>query len=162
MLEEVYAFVLLQNIWSERREIEQLKVNMYTPVQVITDVPVVTFCTREQILQLVKEVLRELSIFSAVGPDLISNRVLKRIAGTIAPALALLIERILQEGIWPTNWRDHWLIPIFKRGALSDAGNYRGIRLTSHISKVVEKVLKILLQPYLTSPLLIAEIQFVY
>ena len=43
----------------------------------------------------------------------------------------------------------HWVIPLFKRKSIYDPANYRGIHLTSQISKVAERVIACLAVPQL-------------
>ena len=48
---------------------------------------------------------------SALGPDLVPTRILKRCAKVLAPVLHVLILDILKFGEWPTTWREHWVVP---------------------------------------------------
>jgi len=45
-------------------------------------------------------------------------------------------------------WRLHHIVPIYKKGAPADPKNYRGVHLTSILSKVAERTLAHLLCPY--------------
>ena len=56
----------------------------------------------------------------------------------------------------------HWIVPIFKRGTVFRAGKYRGVHLTAQISKVVERLVKTLLDPYLERTLAYGVNQFAY
>ena len=47
---------------------------------------------------------------SALGPDLVPTRILKRCAKVLAPVLHLLILEILKFGEWPSIWREHWVV----------------------------------------------------
>ena len=75
------------------------------------------------------------------GSDRLAARILRELAGVLALPLTILCRRILYEAFWPTRWRVHLVIPIYKKAAVSDAGNYRGIHLTSIVSKCVERVI---------------------
>ena len=86
---------------------------------------------------------------SALGPDLVPTRILKRCAKVLAPILHLLLLAILTFGEWPTLWMEHWVVPLFKRKSVFDTENYRGIHLTSQISKVAERVIAFLFVPQL-------------
>jgi len=46
------------------------------------------------------------------------------------------------EAIVPRDWKLANVAPIFKGGSRKDPGNYRPVSLTSHISKIFEKILK--------------------
>ena len=77
----------------------------------------------------------------ACGPDGIPSKVLFKCRKDLAPIIARLIRKMLTDRCWPSNWRLHWLCPLFKRGSHADANNYRGVHLTPILSKVVERVL---------------------
>ena len=88
----------------------------------------------------VERVLRKLRVDSATGPDGIATVFLKRCASVLARPIALLVRKMLFDGIWPEIWRFHRIVPLYKRKARSDPGNYRGVHLTTQLSKVVERV----------------------
>lgn len=98
---------------------------------------------RRQVLR----ILKKMKVDSATGLDGIAARVLKQCAGSLAFPIALVLRLMLQEGRWPQCWRIHRIVPLFKRKARSDPGNYRGIHLTSQVSKVVERVMADFLRP---------------
>ena len=98
---------------------------------------------------LVRAVLGKLRADSATGPDLLPTRVLKLCCNELVEAVTCLTQRVLDDGVWPELWQEHWMVPLHKRKAVWDAGNYRGIHITPQLSKVVERVLKALLEPYL-------------
>lgn len=45
------------------------------------------------------------------------------------------------QGEWPTVWRLHLLPPLYKAVSRCDPSNYRGILLTTILSKVAERVI---------------------
>ena len=65
--------------------------------------------------------------------------------------LSIVALIILEFGRWPEMWLIHWIVPLFKRGAMGDAKNYRGVHLTAQLSKVMEKLLRPLLEPFLVN-----------
>ena len=99
---------------------------------------------------------------SANGPDLVPTRVLKRCARVLVPALHLLIPAILKFGEWPTIWREHWIVLLYKRKSVYDPNNYKGIHLTSQISKVAGKVIAALFVPQLICSGAFGRNQFAY
>ena len=86
-------------------------------------------------------VLKKLHFESGTGPDQISTRVLRNCASVLAEPVALLCNIIVDQGEWPQVWRQHWVCPIHKRKSKADPENYRGVHLTSQLSKVCERVL---------------------
>ena len=95
-----------------------------------------------------KHELRKLDADTATGPDLIPARVLKMCASTLSIPIVLLVRLMLATGVWPQCWKLHWLFPIYKKGPQANPGNYRGIHLTSNVSKLCERMLNRLLQPF--------------
>ena len=83
------------------------------------------------------------------GPDGIPGRFLKQLAHQLAPPLARLIRHLLHHRHWPNIWRHHNIHPLYKRGNPSQPTNYRGIHLTTILSKTVERVIDLLFLPFL-------------
>ena len=100
----------------------------------------------------VLEALKNLREDSATGPDLLPTRLLKTCAEELATPVTTVVQRILLEGEWPDTWREHWILPLYKKKAVWNVQNYRGVHLTSQLSKVAERVVKTLLEPYLEKP----------
>ena len=89
----------------------------------------------------VKNTLQALDDQTATGPDKLAARILKELASILAVPIAILARRMLNEAVWPTRWKTHYLVPIYKRDSVFQPGNYRGVHLTSCMSKVVERVI---------------------
>jgi len=85
--------------------------------------------------------LKALDVSITTGPDMLPARVLHEVASVIHVPLIRLCRRILQEGHWPKLWRLHNLVPIYKRKSIYDPNNYRGVHITSILSKVVERII---------------------
>ena len=98
--------------------------------------------------QVCKE-LAKLDVSKATGPDKISAYILKELASEITVPITILSRRILNEGCWPASWKLHHIVPIFKRSLPFLPQNYRGVHLTSVISKTVERVIGAPLIQYL-------------
>ncbi|XP_078617860.1 uncharacterized protein LOC144885679 [Branchiostoma floridae x Branchiostoma japonicum] len=89
----------------------------------------------------VRKLLNAVKPHKASGPDGIPNRVLKELAGELAPLLAALFNQSLQHGSVPEDWTKAMVTPVFKKGGVHDPGNYRPVSLTCVISKLMEHVL---------------------
>ncbi len=89
----------------------------------------------------VRKVLRSLKVDSATGLAGIASRVLKTCADELAYPLALLLRKMLSHGTWPQRWREHWVVPLYKKKSKADPSNYRGVHLTAQVSKAAERVL---------------------
>ena len=76
--------------------------------------------------------------------------------------MTLLARRILHTGRWPASWKLHWILPLYKRKFVFQAGNYRGVHLTSQLSKVVERLLAVHLTKHFETSEAYGKNQFVY
>ena len=83
-------------------------------------------------------ILSNLETNKAVGPDLIHNKLLKHCAGILAPPLAILFNRSINEGKFPAIWKTAHVAPIHKKEEKHLVHNYRPISLLSCIGKVME------------------------
>ena len=86
---------------------------------------------------------------SGTGPDQLPARILKKCSRQLAKPITILIIRILATGIWPELWKDHWIVPLFKKGSSYLTENYRGVHLTAQMSKITERVIKKLFMPHI-------------
>ena len=93
--------------------------------------------------------LKNLDIDSGTGPDNIATYVLKRCKYVLVAPLTKLIRLIFKQERWPESWIIHWIMPLHKRKSIYNPMNYRGIHLTSQISKLSERVLRGLFLPSL-------------
>ena len=80
----------------------------------------------------------------------------------MVPALHLLIPAILKFGEWPTIWREHWIVLLYKRKSVYDPNNYKGIHLTSQISQLAGRVIAALFVPQLICSGAFGRNQFAY
>ena len=94
-------------------------------------------------------ILKDINIDKATGPDKLPGRILKMCADELAAPITHLARRMLAEGIWPDCWREHWVTPLYKKKAVSNPGNYRGVHLTTIISKAVERVISEIFSDFL-------------
>ena len=105
---------------------------------------------------IVEKTLSELRCDSATGPDAIPTKIMKECAKQLARPLFILANRILDTGRWPDIWMVRWIVPLHKKNNVYTASNYRGVHLTAQASKVMERVIrKILNRFYSTIQLLV-------
>ena len=112
-----------------------------------------------------KEVIGTLAALdesSGAGPDLLPARILKQCREHLALPILYLATLIVNSGEWPTGFKLHWIVPIFKRGAVFLPKNYRGVHLTAQISKVIERLLLGLMSTHITLWNLGGDNQFAY
>ena len=91
-------------------------------------------------VELVK-IIKSLKNKNSSGYDSLSNRMLKKEQYAFARLLKPLINEAIDEGIFPTCLKTANVIPIFKKGDMTNLNNYRPISLLPVLSKVFEKVI---------------------
>ena len=88
----------------------------------------------------IRKLLLKLKPHKASGPDRLPNLVLKELAWELAPILSSLFNKSLSSGILPDDWTHAFITPVFKKGDVHDAGNYRPVSLTCVTCKLLEHV----------------------
>ena len=76
--------------------------------------------------------------------------------------IAYVSRMILQQGAWPNIWKFHWVHPLYKRKEKWNQLNYRGLHLTSQLSKVMERIFVRFFQPSLEASVAYGPRQFAY
>jgi hypothetical protein len=99
---------------------------------------------------------------SGTCPDLLPARILKHCASALARPVQLLTLCIPSAGMWPEQWIQHWIMPLFETKSVYSPCNHRGIHLTAQLSKVVERLLKKLYVPYISAISAFGPNQFAY
>ena len=87
----------------------------------------------------VEDILNALNTSKAIGPDLISPRILKEGKNVLKYPLCKLFNLSLQQGIYPDLWKYANVIPVFKKECPSNIKNYRPISLISIVGKDMER-----------------------
>ena len=77
----------------------------------------------------------------SAGLDGITNEMLKCGKYQLIKPLHRLFNSILSRGTYPKIWAEGYIIPIHKKGNIDDPNNYRGITISSAISKLFNTVL---------------------
>ena len=88
----------------------------------------------------VLDILKSLDPNKSVGLDGVSPRLLKLVAEEIAPSLTRVFNCSMSCSKFPSQWKLANVIPIYKKGKLTEVSNYRPVSLLSCLSKVFEKV----------------------
>lgn len=73
------------------------------------------------------------------GKDQICYIMLKHLGFLTQSKLLGVYNKVWKEGSLPTSWKDAVIIPILKPG--KDPTNYRPIALTSHVGKIMERMI---------------------
>jgi hypothetical protein len=107
----------------------------------------------------VDAIISTLNPNKAVGPDLISNKMLIAVKNEIALPLSMLFNKSLKLGVFPSDWKMSHVIPLFKKGDNSLISNNRPVALLCCISKVLENIVYRHLYNHLHQNLLIYKFQ---
>jgi len=89
----------------------------------------------------VAQLLSNLKVNKATGPDNLSLRFLQEIAYKIAPILVLIFQASLDQGILPSVWKSAAVVPVFKKRKQI---RYRPVSLTCICCKILEHIIRIL------------------
>ena len=89
----------------------------------------------------VHKLLKVLKSFKATGPDSIPAFILKAAADQPVSILTILYQTSLDTGQIQTDWREAWVVPVFKKGDIHKAANYRPVSLTPITCKLLEHII---------------------
>ena len=96
---------------------------------------------------------------SATGPDGFPAILLKNCKKALAKPLKILFQSFLKCGRIPKKLKEGIVCPIHKGGSRAEAKNYRPVSLTSHISKVMERIVRRRLTTFLEENGLLSDTQ---
>jgi hypothetical protein len=77
----------------------------------------------------------------ALGPVIISHKMLKLCSEKIAVPLQIIFNKSLLQCKYPTSWKIAHVIAIYKKGDKSLPSNNRPISLISCVEKIMERVI---------------------
>ena len=88
----------------------------------------------------IKKLLQNLNPKKAGGPDNIGCRILKELAVEFAPILVKIFQFSYDTGEIPACWKNANVAPVYKKGPVCTAANYRPVSLTCICCKLMEHV----------------------
>ena len=75
----------------------------------------------------------------SVGLDNIPNKLLKMAADVVAPSLTEIFSQSINTGIFPNDWKEARVSPLFKNGVKNNPNNHRPISIIPAVSKILKK-----------------------
>ena len=101
--------------------------------------------------EVVKQKLNELNPFKTPGADNIHPKVLKELSNSLAKPLTIIFNKSIENSVLPKDWKMANITAIFKKGDKSSANNYRPVSLTSIVCKILESIIRDLIQEFFES-----------
>ncbi len=89
----------------------------------------------------VLKALKSLPKKTSRTPTDIPALVLRQCAFVLAEPLSVIYQRSFDSGTLPLDWLQSLVCPIYKKGLMSDPGNYRPVSLTANCCKGMERVI---------------------
>ena len=111
-------------------------------------------------LDMVTKGIQSLDPTKAFGPDEIHPKMLKELVEYVSEPLTILMNKTLEDGCLPDDWRMAHVTPIFKKGAKNIAANYRPISLTSIVCKLTETIIRCQIVSHLAQENLLSPKQY--
>ena len=90
----------------------------------------------------VNQLLNDINVNKACGPDNIPGIVLKHCSSSISTPLSRLFNSIYVTGVVPNEWKQANVVPIQKKEDKCDITNYRPISLTCLVAKLMERIIQ--------------------
>ena len=110
----------------------------------------------------IKRVIMKLNNVNSTGLDEIPVIVYKRFRHTLAPVLTKIINNCIEQAYYPQRFRDGVIVPVPKKGDLTDVANWRPVVLLPVMSRILEGALMKQMVGYLEAHKLLPETQHAY
>jgi Reverse transcriptase (RNA-dependent DNA polymerase)/Endonuclease-reverse transcriptase len=88
----------------------------------------------------IEAALKGIDVNKGPGDDGIPPQFVKRCANSLKSPLLRIFNLSLSKGIFPSIWKNSFLVPIFKSGKRNDIANYRGVAILSCFAKLFEVI----------------------
>ena len=83
------------------------------------------------------------------GWDGVKVSLIKEVQEFLVVPLTQVINLSFSQGVFPDDLKTARVVPIFKKGNMTDLGNYRPISIITSFAKIFERLMYIKLQSYL-------------
>ena len=100
--------------------------------------------TKEEVVFAIKK----LKTRKAAGPDLLIGEMYKHSNDQVINFFVKFFNALFDKGIFPQNWTESVILPLFKKGEVNDPNNYRGISLCDISGKIFSSIINSRLQEW--------------
>jgi hypothetical protein len=107
----------------------------------------------------VTDALGKAKLNKSPGIDNITNELLKNGGDGLNHSMNQLFRKLIELESTPQEWNKGIIIPIHKKGSKNNLNNYRGITLTSCVSKVFNRIISKSISSFVEDHQLLSEIQ---
>ena len=90
----------------------------------------------------VTDAIKDIPTHASPGPDKLPAIVLKECTEQLSPAIRKIWRKSLDTGEIPDILKLQTIIPLYKKGSKTLPENYRPVSLTSHLTKLFERILR--------------------
>ena len=89
----------------------------------------------------VENSIKKIKSDKSPGSDGVLNEMIKHTSPDVIPFLTALFQILFNEGIFPEEWAKSVIIPVYKKGDITNCNNFRPISVTSLLSKLYTNIL---------------------
>ena len=108
----------------------------------------------------VLSIINKLKNKKSRGADNISNQLLKTIKQELCKPLTIIINQMIETGVYPEKFKISKITPIYKKNERTNIANYRPNSLLPTLSKIFERVVHTQLYTYFDENKLLSEQQY--
>ncbi|RUS73531.1 hypothetical protein EGW08_018716 [Elysia chlorotica] len=135
-----------QKAWLEHYE-RLLNVEFDWDPDHLSDEPPVEGPSNPITIDMVKKAISQMKSGKAAGPSGIVVEMIKAAGDTGASMIHDLTDAIIRDGKVPSDWEQSFIVCLYKgKGDALDRGNYRGLKLTEQVMKVLERIVDSLIR----------------
>jgi len=110
-------------------------------------------------IDMVSDAIKSSKNNRAPGIDSITNEMIKNGGDCLTESMFKLFKKIVETNVIPKQWNLGIIIPIFKKGNINDLNNYRGITLTSCVSKIFNRIVANEISKFIEKDNALSEVQ---
>ena len=112
-----------------------------------------TFSFKPVNLEVIQKLVKSLDVSKSSPIESVPARILKDISDVLCPKLVIDFNSSISTGIFPENMKLADVVPLYKKNARQDKGNYRPVSLLSALSKVFGRTMHSQMHDYMKNKL---------